>query len=394
MNKIFLNNCSKIHRIILLGNFGPPFLACARSWAAQGIDVFLLEPRKGQSRWMKYSSYLAGGRNIDHDALFKPEGLEFIKNYVDMIQAEALISLDDKNLIWLACNRDLFEPVCKVLVPPLAALELFSSKQEQIELAGSVGFVILPSWYLYSTEDWCKVPLENFPVCLRPADLLTVKESFKVKVIYSPLELRTFIDKLTFLGHPIIVQPFYHLPNLVVHGIRSERGEVVLEAFLVTRKFEGVSLSIQRTELQPKLAENCAIFLKNSGIIGCFHFELLYRIQDCKSYFLEINTRLGGTTEKVLRLGFDEPGLLLNAFGFCGNRKSCYGISKHHRVVNKKAIIKHILYAIKGKITEIDYPPANRISHILKSLYELVFIRDSVFDWNDIRGSIWFYFRI
>jgi len=49
-----------------------------------------------------------------------------------------------------------------------------------------------------------------------------------------------------------------------------------------------------------------------------------------------------------------------------------------------------MLKAVKGELTELDYPPVGRTKHILLSLRDLIAARDAVFDWCDLRGSLWF----
>jgi len=53
-------------------------------------------------------------------------------------------------------------------------------------------------------------------------------------------------------------------------------------------------------------------------------------------------------------------------------------------------VLKHMLKAVKGELTELDYPPVGRTKHILLSLRDLIAARDAVFDWCDLRGSLWF----
>jgi len=112
------------------------------------------------------------------------------------------------------------------------------------------------------------------------------------------------------------------------------------------------------------------------------------------AYFLEINTRLGGATEKVLPMGFNEPALCLEAYGFKGKKERLHFSTNRKRIVNKRRLLKHIKEAAIGKLTELDYPTVNRFKHICYSCFELFFVSDSVFDLRDISGGIWFHFRL
>jgi hypothetical protein len=194
-------------------------------------------------------------------------------------------------------------------------------------------------------------------------------------------------------GEGVIAQPFRHLPNLVVHGARSVSGELLaLEGFLVPRKFEGVTLSIRRFSLPERIASQCRAFSHEAGLVGCYHFELLWDETTEQAYYLEVNVRLGGTTEKVLRRGYDEPALLMKSFGLP------VGVPNVHSndlrpVANKRALIKHVWYALRGRLTELDYPPVSRAHHLAASLGQLLTVQDSVFDWSDLRGTIDFHLR-
>src|SRR5439155_23157230 len=112
-----------------------------------------------------------------------------------------------------------------------------------------------------------------------------------------------------------------------------------------------------------------------------------------RAYFLEINTRLGGTTDKVARLGYDEPLLSLQAFGLIGPKRA-EPASCARPVVNKRAILKHMIQAARGRLSALDYPPVSPVRHLWRSSLELVTARDSVLDLRDIRGSMWFYLQL
>src|SRR5437879_1377017 len=42
-------------------------------------------------------------------------------------------------------------------------------------------------------------------------------------------------------------------------------------------------------------------FATRADIQGCYHLEFLFSPPDSRAYFLELNVRLGGTTDKVVR---------------------------------------------------------------------------------------------
>jgi hypothetical protein len=128
--------------------------------------------------------------------------------------------------------------------------------------------------------------------------------------------------------------------------------------------------------------------VESAGVTGCFHFELLFSPYDNRAWFLEINVRLGGTTDKVTRLGFDETSYLLSAYGIKpipSNRPSLLQAS----AADKRALLKHIIWAVRGDLTELDYPPSTRMRHVWRSLRDLWTTKDSIFSLSDLRGAFW-----
>ena len=378
--------------IVMLGPWEPAFLAFSRSCAARGFAVHLLDVGSQPHPWKRYSSCLAGGGRLAASKIGTPEGVAAVHDFVRSVEADVLIGYSDSEQFWLARNRSVFEPACKVMVPPVGSLELLASKRSQINLASRVGFDVLPTWYLWAPEDYRKIPQCHYPVALRPDQPTAVKPTFKVVLAQSPEDLRSFLQGIQSLERPVIAQPFRILPNLLVHGVRSEAGEILaLQPFLVPRKFQTVTLSIRRADFPPGVEKCCRDFIEASGITGCFHYDLLLSPREDRAYYLEINARIGGTTDKVKRLGFDEPGLSLVAFGLPMQTGTSLAAPGGRTVVNKLKVLQHIEWALRGKLTELDYPAASRVGHVGRSLLDLLAAEDSVFDWRDLRGSLWYY---
>ncbi|MBV8316215.1 MAG: hypothetical protein JOZ53_14840, partial [Planctomycetaceae bacterium] len=255
------------------------------------------------------------------------------------------------------------------------------------------GFDVLPTWYLWAPEDYRKIPQCHYPVVVRPVDNFdAVSPEFKVIYAGSPEVLHSFLQDIQILRGPVIVQPLRILPNLVVHGARSESEEILaLQPFLVPRKFEGVTLSMRRADFPPGVEKCCRDFIQAAGLTGCFHYELLLSTREDRAYYLEINARLGGTTDKVTRLGFDEPGLLLAAFGLPTQTGTSFAAPRGRTAVNKLMVLKHIEWALQGKLSELDYPAVSRVGHVGLSLLDLIAAEDSIFDCRDLRGSLCYY---
>ena len=254
-----------------------------------------------------------------------------------------------------------------------------------------MGFDVLPTWYLRSVKDCADVAADAFPICLRPSMGEGVDPYFKVELAATPDALERFVAGRTKVDVPIVAQPFLRLPNLVVHGVRSASRQILaMRSFLVPTKFQGVSLTLHPTVVAPAVEDACRRFVDEIGIVGCFHFELLASDADGKAYFLEINVRLGGTTNKVVKLGFDEPILHLRAFGFdvLPTTSPVWATA-----VNKRILVKHLLTALRGQLSQLDYPIDGRVRHAARDLRHLLTSADSNFDWRDLPGTMAFYLR-
>jgi len=102
-------------------------------------------------------------------------------------------------------------------------------------------------------------------------------------------------------------------------------------------KFEGITLELKPFPIDERIAGCCRNFVNEVGLTGPFHFELLYSAETSIFHYLEINPRLGGTTDKVFRLGFDEPLWTLAAYGFDIPVRQ-YHAPRGRSVINRRSV--------------------------------------------------------
>lgn len=385
-----------INRLVLFGSFNEAFLTSARSYKAHGIKVFFFEISE-KKNWEKYSSCIEGGIVINPQSIIKSQLKNLFRQYIKDIRADAICAMSEYYHLWLQENKEFFlETNAIILSSNLSSLKFVSNKIDQINLAREIGFNILPTWVITNIEDCNTIPINRYPLCLRPYSnhVLERKDNFKVKIIYSIVELRSFISNRS-LKKGIVVQPFLDLPNLVVHGVRSKNGNILeIEFFRAIRKFKGVTLSLKKNKISIDIKNKCIEFAEKSNFVGCFHFDFLWSEEDSIGYFLESNLRLGGTTGKVMKMGYDEANLLINAFGLKGKNEKNIFLQQFGYVTDKRALCEHILSVLKGTTTQLDHPNFGMLPDLLYSLYELIFVKSSVFSWRDIRGSLWGIFHI
>ena len=384
-----------IASVLLIGSFARPLLAFARSAHRLGVKPYLIELSRGRPMWSKYSRCLTGGTCLNPDLVGTDAGIAFIKNYARVVGADALICDNDCPPAWISDHRFQFEPDTIVMVTSSQSMETLRCKTHQLDLAKRVGFDVLPTYIIRSVEDCTAVPKEAYPICLRPSIAKRIQPPFKAIVLTSPDQLRAFLSSRTNLEGGIVAQPFLNAPNLLVHGVRSRSGEMVsLKCFLVDRKFEGIALSLTMMAMPSGLSDLCRRFAEQADVTACFHFDLLYSTSDGKIYFLEINDRPGGTTDMVYKLAYDEFQYTLAAHGLVARAERRLKSPTARRVANKRVLLKYIWSTFRRRLTDLDYPRATPLDRLTSSLRELVLATDSVFDWQDLRGSRWYHSRI
>lgn len=381
----------KIESVLLVGSFGPPLLAFCRTCKRLSISVHLLEMGKGDRFFRKYSSAISSQRNILKKDFYSDQTIETINSYAQEVSAQAVLAVSEKVLLWLSEKKDkkLLEPI--LLSSNHDVLQSMVSKERQLETAAKAGFDILPTWNISSTSDVEQITDADFPVCIRPSVPGDVEPPFKAKVIHDQDKLRRFIQDRKRIESPIISQPFKRCSDLKVMVIRSKSGEIIAaKAFEACRKFEGVTLTLRIANVSSCVVDKCVQFTTLAGVVGACHFDLLN--DGDKVYFLEINVRLGGVTDKAKRLGFDQPLAMLSAF-FPHYKFSETDCGKHAKVVTKKALLNHMKAALVSGIDEIDYPQCSSFKHFCLSFKDLFFAKDSIWDVNDLRGYFWYYLQ-
>jgi predicted ATP-grasp superfamily ATP-dependent carboligase len=362
-------NAHTVHRLVVVGA-SAPMLATARRMM-NSVKTYLIHLDRG----VKVSHRPPIGiesesATIDIAQVGTAEGMSIVKSFTDKIKADAIVSDDDWTLLCLARNRARFEPGCKVLAPDASLLERLWDKSYQVGLAQRSGFDVLPTYTLKTAEDVAGLPEEVFPAVVRPSYLNSASPNFKAKVLASRDEA-VRLYSTTAWSRPPILQRFCLGPNMVLHGIRAESGELLeLRLFHVYRKYRGFSASMQPVPLPAEMEAAAQRFVEAAGLTGPFHFDLLVNSADEKVYFLEINTRLGGTTGKVIELGYDEPGLLLRAFHAVPARPLA-PLPAYPRVTSVRLNLTQAWNDLFSRRDPLAYPQLPRAQSVLAALKEI-----------------------
>ncbi len=383
------NSAGEIATIALYGEFGPPILAAARSLSDAGLEIVVLGIGGGKSS--VWSSAVSRAELMRPDDVGTPAGISVLNDFIRRTKAQALLAFWEPHMLWLVANRDLLHHRCKLLMSSKEALQAIKSKHDQVSIARHVGFSVLPTWELFQKSDVCRIDPAAYPVCLRPSEPQEVRPPFKAEVLQSPSMLESFLEDRTWGPGPLLVQSFLPLPTVVIHGVRSELGELlVLESFIATMRFQAITLELRPFSMDAKIAEYCRKFVNKVGLTGPFHFELLYSAETNSFHFLDLNPRLGGTTDKVLKLGFDEPLWTLAAYGF-DVRARRYRAPEGQSAVNRRSVLKHMFWVTRGRLSLLDYPLVGPFRHLLLSLLCFLGAKDSIASAKDLRGTWWLY---
>jgi hypothetical protein len=383
------SNACPTQRPVILSFFGPPALACIRSWGRHGFRVGMICIRTGK-QGLPASRFLSGFVSLHPDDLYTSKGLEVIKRFLKEFRASGILSINENLSCWL--NDCLPCPGCNIPVwaPRNCTIQSVLSKQSQLLVAQRVGFDTLPTYLIdCRLETMALIPETEFPLCLRPDDPKSINPPFKVQLLDSREDLISFVSHLKKLEKPLLGQRFENLPNLVVHGARTVRGiPIGLQAFLVEHKFQGVTLTIRPVPMEDTLRQHCIEFVDFFKLSGNYHFEFLLDQSRGKIYFLEINGRLGGTTAKVYACGYDEPILALECYGACHSAPQNV---RYFTVSSKHSLLSHAMHAARNQLTRMDYPIRSRGQKLALSLYGLFRYKDEILSLSDIKGSVAYY---
>ena len=359
----------RVNSLVILGA-SAPLLSTARRFK-NSIKTHLIELLRGKPISHRHLDGIEPG-NIAMDLLKvgTAEGLALVKAFAQKVNADAILTDDDWALEWLAQNRSHFEPACRVLAPSRETLLNLWDKVYQVRLAEQCGFDVLPTYILYSTEDIAAIPDNAFPAVIRPSFLNSARPHFKARVLATRDEMRSLYLSTSWT-HPPIVQRFCLGPNLVLNGVRAESGEWLgLRLFNVYRKFHGFSVSMKPIMLPAPMESAARLFVEEAGLTGPFHFELLASDKEQKAYFLEINCRLGGTTGKVIELGFDEPGLTLSAFGVAPAKSAPSLPTRHGQVTSLRLNLTQACCELLNRRDPLAYPQLPRARSCFAALQE------------------------
>lgn len=378
--------------VALFGPLGPVQLACLRSWRRAGVPTCFIHTvdrlhRPGAAKLADHY------HQILNDFAKTDDGLAQMACALRNWQVRGIATVAYENFIFLKSLKARHDLDVIIYGPDSCQLPFLDSKIAQNKCAVDSGFDCLPTTLIASDQPSIQTEI-GFPLVARPDQPHQFRPTFKAEMLESNDELQSLINSFQVRDGTIVLQEFQKLPNLVIHGFRSVSGvDGPMAAFVVERKFEGVTLTIRPISPPGNMFDKCRRFCAAAGITGPYHFEFLYCAVRNKSFFLDFNGRLGGTTGKVARLGYNEPLALLEAYEHLPKGTVHYDQPRiRQTAVNRVALVKAMLRQLGGDFSTVDLLPYQGTKAFLDFAKGFMTWTDEVIDFSDPIGS-WVYFQ-
>lgn len=276
--------------------------ACLRSWRRLGLDPVVIPP--GDLPVLAERLRQAGATAVT-----------------------ALGDLDARRLAEAPLPADI-----EAWLPPEKARAALASRSRQVALAHLVGLDVPPTFTV--SDDAGLVPKARFPAVARSEDTAGAPAVL--------LPDRTALAAL-LSGRPptppLLVQPLVTGPRTVLHGCRSRSGRVfALEAFAVPHPLRGRPYALRHAVLPPAVVAQCAALAEEAGLVGCF--RVTFRGGGGRPCFLGLEGGIGDTALLALRIGYDAPRHLLEAYGAVPRKSSADTLSAR-TVFDLRAALGH-----------------------------------------------------
>lgn len=354
--------------LVVIGKMSPPIYSCLQDFGAdEQFTVYFIDIKSKQAPF--YATVLKNFSWLSYESNWSERLLD--------------IANKDKAAVYVTCVsyflakkiRALPVDNIRLLYANDAQITLAEDKQLQNQLAEKHNLAVLPSWYL---PPGTTVPAEiTYPVVIRPTSELS-QANFKVEVVDSSAQLRQFSDR-----YPVVAQPLLAGKKLLVHCARNPT-QTVISVYEVTASFQGLTLALKIVPHPPaSIITACTAMLNDLNYVGVCHFDLIG--DDTVWYFLDLNLRLGGTTNKVRFLNNREGTQLLKTF--FNQPLTTPPLDSTTEITNKIEVVKALYAVLTDKWTRIDYP-AKRKMPLIGFLFKKIFLaKDEIFNTSNLRFS-------
>lgn len=311
---------------------------------------------------------------------YKNDWLEAVKNFSASCEEiyVVCVSYDVARRIY-----ELEKSNIKMMYASLAVIEIAQSKKLQNGYAQQAGFHLLNTHY--SNEIGFDPEQYKYPLVVRPVSEQNAAD-FKVEIVYKADELKTLATKCD-----IVAQTFARGMKVVIHASRCSSGAISQFHFSIPISYAGFTVRMDRCDLISQLVKPVETMLELIDYVGVCHFEVIE--EDGQFYFLDLNLRLGGTTGKVAKLGYNEFFELLRINHIAAESITLWTASHHQRtVVSKIALIKAIVALFRGQWKQTDYPHLQGYKLFSCLLKNIIAGSDEIYSAGNAKVASYFLF--
>jgi predicted ATP-grasp superfamily ATP-dependent carboligase len=245
--------------------------------------------------------------------------VEAVLDFARRHKIELILPATDWTVLPLSVARAEFQNVCRLALPPHAALERTADKYQTIELARAAGVPVPPTMLVESREDLGALAMSNYPA--------VVKDRFSARwqgnravagttsYVYSQEELAEKVSERLAACGDVLVQPF-----MAGAGIGFSCFVAAGELYLpfAWRRIREVdprgsgSSARQSIALDARLAEFSRSLILRAGFEGIAMVEFKQNRETGQACLMEINGRPWGSLGLPIACGIDYPNWLVD----------------------------------------------------------------------------------
>jgi predicted ATP-grasp superfamily ATP-dependent carboligase len=240
--------------------------------------------------------------------------LEAVLDFARRQSIDLIIPATDWTLLPLALARARFENVCRLALPPHAALELTSDKYKTIELARQAGVPVPVTVLVKSLDELSALGAFDFPA--------VVKDRFSARwqgnratlgtssYVYSPQELREKVGERLAACGDVLVQQFVGGTGIGFSCFVDGQELYLPFAWRRIREVDprgSGSSARQSLPLDSEIVRFSRSLILGAGFEGIAMVEFKRRASTGQAFLMEINGRPWGSLGLPIACGVDYP---------------------------------------------------------------------------------------
>jgi predicted ATP-grasp superfamily ATP-dependent carboligase len=240
--------------------------------------------------------------------------VEATRDFARAQSIDLMVPMTDWTTVPVSRFRDRFDGVCRLALPPHAALELANDKYRTIELARSLQVPAPETWLLQSIGDLDALPQLTYPIVVKDrssARWLGNRAVFgSVGYVYSEKDLRLRVAERLKAAGDVLVQQFVGGRGIGFSCFAID-GEIFLPfQWLRVREVDprGSGSSCRKSlAVDPEIVELSRRLITEVGFQGIAMVEFKQDPTSKRPVLMEINGRPWGSIQLPIAAGIDYP---------------------------------------------------------------------------------------